>query len=158
MNEQKDTESKTQRLSMRIEGMHCASCVLTVEKALLQQNGVAKASVNLLEEKATIDFLPGAVTREELEAAVASTGYTPKRTSFTITLSPTPRPDEWSYIKETVEDTKGVLSVVEHSMSGRLVVEYDEELTTLKVIRKGLNKIGFDIIAEMTVNIDREAM
>lgn len=158
MNEQQNPEQKIERLSLRIEGMHCASCVSTVEKALLQQNGVTKASVNLLEEKATIDFLPGAVSREELEAAVTSTGYTPKRASFTVTLAPTPRPDEWSYIKQAVESITGVLSVIEHSMSGRLVVEYDEELVTLKIIRKGLNKIGFDIVSEMTVDIDREAM
>ncbi len=158
MSEQNNKENETERLSLRIEGMHCATCVATIEKALLQQNGVAKASVNLLEEKATIDFVPNKVKREDLEAAVASTGYTPRRAAMTLTLSPTPRSDEWSYIKEKVADIAGVLSVTEHIMSGRLTIEYDEVLVTLKIVRNQLKTIGFDIVAEMDTDIDREAM
>jgi Cu+-exporting ATPase len=158
MSEKNNKETETERLSLRIEGMHCAACVSTIEKALLQKNGVAKASVNLLEEKATIDFIPSKVTREDLEAAVTSTGYTPRRAAMTLTLSPTPRSDEWSYIKETVAEITGVLSVTEHIMSGRLTVEYDEVLVTLKIVRNQLKTIGFDIVAEMDTDIDREAM
>ncbi len=158
MNEQQDKKANTERMSLRIEGMHCATCVATIEKALLQQQGVAKASVNLLEKKATIDYEPTQVTRTELEHAIASTGYTPKRAKMTLTLSPTPRSDEWSYITKTIEAIPGVLSVVEHSMSGRVVVEYDEELVTLKMMRDTLNGIGFDVVAEMDTSIDREAM
>lgn len=158
MKEQQDKKAHTERMSLRIEGMHCATCVATIEKALLQQQGVAKASVNLLEKKATIDYEPTQVTRAELEHAVASTGYTPKRAKMTLTLSPTPRSDEWSYITKTIEAIRGVLSVVEHSMSGRVVVEYDEEIVTLKMMRDTLNGIGFDVVAEMDTSIDREAM
>lgn len=158
MKETNDNDQKTQRLSMRIEGMHCAACVATIEKALLQNQGVAKATVNLLEEKATIDFIAGQTTREELEELVASTGYQPRRASMTIALSPTPRPDEWSYITKTVEAIDGVLSVADLAMTGRLVIEYDEDLVTLKIIRRALKQIGFDIAAETIVDIDREAM
>jgi Cu+-exporting ATPase len=153
MNEQQNKKINTERMSLRIEGMHCAACVATIEKALLQQQGVAKASVNLLEKKATIDYEPTQVTRAELEHAVASTGYTPKRAKMTLTLSPPPRSDEWSYITKTIETIRGVLSVVEHSMSGRLVVEYDEEIVTLKMMRDTLNGIGFDVVAEMDTTI-----
>ncbi len=153
-----DEKPETQRVSLRIEGMHCAACVATIEKALLQQDGVATASVNLLEGKATIDFIPGQVTRTELEAAVASTGYTPKRATMRLTLSPTPRSDEWSYIIKTVQEIEGVLSVTDHVMSGRLVIEYDEILATLKTVRSKLRTIGFDIVAETETDIDREAM
>ncbi|MDO8123618.1 MAG: heavy metal-associated domain-containing protein, partial [Candidatus Hermodarchaeota archaeon] len=153
-----DADQKTQRLSMRIEGMHCAACVTTIEKALLQQQGVAKVSVNLLEEKAKVDFDPDQISREELEDAVASTGYQPQRATMTVTLSPTPRTDEWSYIKEALQGIAGILSVSEFAMSGRLVIEYDEELVATKTVRKALNAIGFDIVAEMTTDIDREAM
>jgi Cu+-exporting ATPase len=158
MSETSDKDQKTKRLSMWIEGMHCAACVSTIEKALLQNQGVTKASVNLLEGKATIDFLAGQTTREELEELVASTGYQPRRASMTIALSPTPRPDEWTYIKQAVEAIEGVLAVADLTLSGRLVIEYDEDLVTLKIIRRALKRIGFDIIAETVVDIDREAM
>ncbi|MFX1319582.1 MAG: heavy metal translocating P-type ATPase [Promethearchaeota archaeon] len=158
MKEQSKQEPETERLSMRIEGMHCAACVTTIEKALLEQQGVTKVSVNLLEQKATVDLIPGQVTREALEETVISTGYTPKRATMTLTLSPSPRSDEWAFITKTVQGINGVLSVKEHMMSGRLVVEYDELLVTLKTVRNSLKSIGFDIVAETTTDIDREAM
>lgn len=60
---------------LRIEGMHCASCVGRVETALQAVPGVESASVNLLTGEAAVDFaetpdLPAVV------AAVASAGYT----------------------------------------------------------------------------------
>lgn len=153
-----DEKPETQRISMRIKGMHCAACVATIEKALLQQEGVSKASVNLLEEKATIDFIPDEVTRAELEAAISSTGYTPKRASMTLALLPTPRTDEWPFIRKTVEAITGVLSVTDRVMSGQLVIEYDELLVNLTSVRNTLKTIGFDIVAEMDAGIDQEAM
>ena len=35
------------RLELAIEGMHCASCVSRIEKALAEVAGVEEASVNL---------------------------------------------------------------------------------------------------------------
>jgi Au+-exporting ATPase len=57
-----------------IEGMHCASCVGRVEKALLAVPGVASASVNLATERADV-VANTAVPRGDLVAAVAVAGY-----------------------------------------------------------------------------------
>lgn len=158
MKDKQDRLLKTKRLSMRIDGMHCAACVSTIEKALLEHQGVANASISLLEQKASIDFLPDQVTREDLENIVTSTGYSPRRLSMTITLSPTPRQDEWSYIKQAIEEIDGVISVADYSMTGRLIIEYDEESVNFKIIRNALKKIGFDITTQAITDIDREAM
>ncbi|WP_347814300.1 copper ion binding protein, partial [Pseudomonas sp. 78_B] len=45
----------TQAFELDIAGMTCASCVGRVEKALAQVPGVARATVNLATEKATVD-------------------------------------------------------------------------------------------------------
>ena len=61
-------------VTLRIEGMTCASCVARVEKALLKVPGVALASVNLATEKATVHLL-GAVPVAALKAAIEKAGY-----------------------------------------------------------------------------------
>lgn len=62
-----------QRFRFQITGMTCASCVNTVEKALLAVPGVLSAKVNLADETASVSaLLPD--TRA-LEAAVAGAGY-----------------------------------------------------------------------------------
>ncbi|GAB4375106.1 MAG: heavy metal translocating P-type ATPase [Calditrichia bacterium] len=69
----------TQVAHLRIEGMSCASCVGRVEKALNSLSGVVNATVNLGTEEARVEYIPGAVSLEEMEAVVAETGYTARR-------------------------------------------------------------------------------
>jgi len=64
-----------QRLELRIIGMSCASCVRKVEEALNRVPGVLGASVNLATERATVEYLPGAVDPAELKRAVHDAGY-----------------------------------------------------------------------------------
>jgi len=61
-------------VDLRISGMHCASCVATVERALGSVQGVAEASVNLATERAHVR-LAAPVTVERLAAAVRDAGY-----------------------------------------------------------------------------------
>ncbi len=65
-------------LTLPVEGMTCASCVLRVEKALKKVDGVSAAAVNLATEKATVEYDPARVTLEKLQTAVADSGYTLK--------------------------------------------------------------------------------
>lgn len=66
---------ETAQLTLPIEGMSCASCVLKVEKALKNVPGVAEATVNFALEKATVRFAPGQVSSEQLKEAVRQIGY-----------------------------------------------------------------------------------
>ena len=59
-------------MELTIEGMHCAGCVSTVEKALQKVEGVRSAIVNLSLEKATVE---GNTDAERLIDAVKATGY-----------------------------------------------------------------------------------
>jgi len=57
-----------------IQGMHCAACAVTIEKALKKVPGVKSASVSLMSEKAMVEYEEPA-TPEILKNAVAGTGY-----------------------------------------------------------------------------------
>ena len=59
-------ESKT----FDIEGMSCASCAQTIEKATAKLPGMAKASVNLATEKLSVTYDQTAVTEEEIKEAI----------------------------------------------------------------------------------------
>ncbi|WLR95216.1 heavy metal translocating P-type ATPase [Shinella zoogloeoides] len=62
-------------LEFPVEGMTCASCIGRVEKALKAVPGVLEATANLAQERARVRFLKGAVTFEDLAAAIERTGY-----------------------------------------------------------------------------------
>jgi len=62
------------RIRLRIEGMMCASCVHTVEKALSSVPGVKEVVVNLATEAASITTT-SALPASTLQAAVEKVGY-----------------------------------------------------------------------------------
>nr|WP_243861959.1 heavy metal translocating P-type ATPase [Enterococcus faecalis] len=64
-------ESKT----FDIEGMSCASCAQTIEKATAKLPGMAKASVNLATEKLVVSYDDHQVTSAEIIKAVTDAGY-----------------------------------------------------------------------------------
>lgn len=61
--------------TLPIEGMHCASCVAHVERALHNVPGVTAATVNLATESAHVTFSPDRVAIEDLASAVDAAGY-----------------------------------------------------------------------------------
>ena len=58
-----------------VTGMMCASCVGRVERALTKVPGVLEASVNLANERATVEYLAGEVEPSDLEKAIEGAGY-----------------------------------------------------------------------------------
>jgi Cu+-exporting ATPase len=69
------------KLTIPISGMTCASCVATLEKALSRVPGVTRAQVNLATERATVEFVAGAVGLAEFRKAVTDAGYKPLEVS-----------------------------------------------------------------------------
>ena len=66
---------KERRKRFTVEGMHCASCVRLIERALTKTEGISQANVNLATNQATIVFDPQKVTDQKIETAVANVGY-----------------------------------------------------------------------------------
>ena len=67
--------SGSSSVDLDIQGMHCASCVRTVEQALAEVPGVDGASVNFGVERANVSYDPGRAEIADLERAVAKSGY-----------------------------------------------------------------------------------
>jgi P-type Cu2+ transporter len=58
-----------------VTGMHCASCVLTVEQAIGKQHGVEAASVNLATNTAQVTYEPDETSAVAIRKAVQAAGY-----------------------------------------------------------------------------------
>ena len=68
-------EAGVERISLPIHGMSCASCVKKVEDALNGLEGVVRASVNFATERASVQYIPGAVSMRDFQKAVKDAGY-----------------------------------------------------------------------------------
>ncbi len=63
------------RVTLPVEGMTCAACQATVQRALSKAPGVSQAAVNLMMHEATVHFDPAATSPDQLVAAINDTGY-----------------------------------------------------------------------------------
>ncbi|KAK4710619.1 hypothetical protein R3W88_005132 [Solanum pinnatisectum] len=68
-------DENLRRIQVRVIGMTCAACSTSVEGALMGVNGVVKASVALLQNKADVVFDPSLVKDEEITNAIEDAGF-----------------------------------------------------------------------------------
>jgi len=64
-----------EKVTLNVTGMHCASCVSRVEKALQKNEGVKSASVNLTTGKVVVAFDNNLIDTDKLIKSVKDTGY-----------------------------------------------------------------------------------
>jgi Cu+-exporting ATPase len=64
-----------EQTSLSVGGMSCAACVVRVEKALGELEGVEKAAVNFATEKAQVTYDPKKVDLEKFCRAIEDAGY-----------------------------------------------------------------------------------
>lgn len=68
----------TEQIELDVFGMTCAACSNRIEKVLNKQDGVARATVNLATESASIEYNPALVTEQDLIQRIQKLGYDAK--------------------------------------------------------------------------------
>lgn len=68
-------EIPTAHTELPLLGMTCANCANTIQRRLNKVEGVIKAEVNFASEKATVDYVAGMISRNDLVAAVRKAGF-----------------------------------------------------------------------------------
>ena len=62
-------------VDLKIQGMTCAACAAKIEKKLNLLPGVARATVNLATEKASVTYYSSVVSTVDLKAVIEKLGY-----------------------------------------------------------------------------------
>ncbi|MBF0329178.1 MAG: copper-translocating P-type ATPase [Nitrospirae bacterium] len=65
----------TAKTDLAVTGMTCAACIGAVERALMEINGVMKASVNMASEKASVEYIPTIISITEIRDVIREAGY-----------------------------------------------------------------------------------
>ncbi|MCW0375694.1 heavy metal translocating P-type ATPase [Xanthomonas sacchari] len=65
----------TQTVTLELSGLHCASCVASIDAVLAKTPGVLAGHANLASAKARVEIVPGTVAPAELIARIARAGF-----------------------------------------------------------------------------------
>jgi len=68
-------ESSNSTVSLPISGMTCASCAQAIERTVGKLDGVARVSVNLATEKATVEYNPQKIKLSGIRQSIEKIGY-----------------------------------------------------------------------------------
>jgi Cu+-exporting ATPase len=66
---------KIMKKEIKIIGMHCVNCAMTVEKALLSSKGIKSAKVNYSNSKGYIEYNPDIIELKEIYKIIENSGY-----------------------------------------------------------------------------------
>jgi Cu+-exporting ATPase len=63
------------KITLKVSGMHCQSCVTLITKSLEKTHGVKEASVNFATEKASVEFDPKKLKEKEIIGVIKGAGF-----------------------------------------------------------------------------------
>jgi Cu+-exporting ATPase len=132
------------RLEIGIAGMHCASCVSTVEQALAAVPGVQGAVVNLATERGSVTYDPVVVQPGRLVQAVKDSGYTPLTEQATIPISGISCASCVATIEGALRSTRGVLSAAVNFATNAARVEFAPATVSLAELRRAIRDAGYE--------------
>ena len=67
--------SLTEKVTLKIEGMHCASCVQNIERGVARLEGVAESRVNLATASAVVTFKKSVIDEKNIIDQISRLGY-----------------------------------------------------------------------------------
>ncbi|AHC51216.1 ATPase P [Sulfolobus acidocaldarius SUSAZ] len=123
---------------LKVVGMHCATCVETVTKAILSVQGVKDASVNLTSGEAKIIIEDNKKLKNVIQA-IRKAGYDIITLEFIVKLNI--NQDEIGKVKDIIENIDGVISV--KAGMERVIVELNPLSVSPEVILDEINRKGY---------------
>lgn len=143
--------------SFAIEGMTCASCAQTVEKAAKKVRGVTQASVNLATEKLSIEYDEPTFSVENLQKAVDNSGYemvTQEGTTQTFAIEGM----TCASCAQTIEKAVGKLSGVDKASvnlaTEKMQVSYNASAISVSDVTGAVSNSGYAAVLETTETQD----
>ena len=146
----------TRQTTLRITGMHCASCAAGTEKSLQALEGVSRASVNIATEKATVEYDPAVISEADLKKAVEEAGFGIGVSEVTLGLMGMHCAVCAQTIEKALRGAEGVLSAQVNFAAETATVRYNPEVTGVPLLRKVVEKAGYQAVSRESGAIDRE--
>jgi Cu+-exporting ATPase len=156
-----------QKETYKIQGMHCASCVATIEKVLSKTNGVHSVSVNYATESALIEFDENIVSESGLAKVVDGAGYhliisdakinLPRKSevidngntkTISIKVMGMDSPHCAIVVEGAIEKLSGIINTDVDFSNSRAKVVFDSSLVDINTIFKVISDAGYKPMKE----------
>ena len=146
-------------MDLPIEGMHCASCVLSVNKTFGKIEGVEEVDADLSANKLHITVDTKKISYEEMERLVKNLGFELHTDEMTLRIQGMHCASCTMNVENFLIRLDGIFDVKADLTSQSAKIRYDASKVTLDEIEKVIDSLGFELLGvEGQTEIDEEAI
>lgn len=153
-----------EKIILKILGMHCASCAVTVEKALKKEKGIFNVNVNFASEKAFVEFDPEKIDVQKVKKIIKETGYqtfgekeeAEGMSKVNLKVSGMASPHCAGIVENALRKTKGVIGVKTEFAKERARVTFDPKIVKIHQLIKVIKDVGYGAREETTLEREKE--
>ena len=150
---------KHKHMDLPIEGMHCASCVLSVNKTFGKIEGVEEVDADLAANKLHITVDTKKISYEEMERLVKNLGFDLHTDEMSIRIQGMHCASCTMNVENFLIRLDGIFDVKADLTSQSAEIRYDASKVTLDEIDEVITSLGFELLGvEGLTEIDEEAI
>src|SRR5438477_7509351 len=148
------------RILLPIEGMSCAACAATVQKALGTRDGVASAAVNYATGKATVDYDDARVHVAGRIQTVRAAGYDCGKATVTFAVDQLHYAPSVTPLEQALRRVPGVARAVANQATETVTVDYVLGAATAEELERAVAGAGFQVAAPIAAEdpLERERL
>ncbi len=137
----------SKQVVLPVTGMTCANCVATIERNVKKLDGVDSAVVNLVTERATVEYDPQRLELSSIINRVERAGYGIAVAETDLLLPKLNDSSDAERVTKTLDAVDGILKVSVNLSSSKVHVRYVSTIISVGEMKKMLSTIGFEAIS-----------
>ena len=146
----------TEKLTVNIVGMTCAACAARIEKSLNKLEGVSSANVNLLANKATVEYDAGVTNRDTIVKTIEKTGYEVPLVREILLVEGMTCAACSTRIEKVLGKVEGVVKANVNLSSNKATVEFPSGAVDEASLIAAVEKAGYKAQVMRDTDLDRE--
>ncbi|WP_296861096.1 copper-translocating P-type ATPase [uncultured Methanobrevibacter sp.] len=151
--------AKLKEMDIPIEGMHCASCVLSVNKTFEREEGVEEVDADLASNKVHITVNPKKMSYDEMDSIVRNLGFQLHSDEVTLRIDGMHCASCTMNVENFLIRLEGIFDVKADLTSGTAFVRYDKSKVTIDDMEVVINNLGFELLGiDGQTEIDEEEL
>jgi heavy metal translocating P-type ATPase len=138
-------ELRTVQERLRVVGMHCTSCAITIENRLKKLPGVKSVRVNFATGEALIEYDLSRVKLRDIVRAVRDAGYDTQKAEVILRVRGLASHDDEVILEDKLLSTPGVIEALASRATATVRIVYNPTTVSQEDLKRVVEEAGFTV-------------
>lgn len=143
-------------ITLNISGMSCAACAQRIERVLSKKDGIESSMVNLLAEKANIEYDEDKISLDEIINIIEKTGYNVNLNKVNLLIEGMTCSACSARVEKALNKVDGVVEANVNLTLNKGTISYVSDELGVEDFVKAVEKAGYKAELEKEKDVDRE--